>query len=83
MNQIYQVYELTAVMSMMYEVGPEMTDGSSHTIFNPVGEGNTDMALGGASGSKTKDREGKKNKGFAICKWQPKGKWCSSKAQET
>ncbi len=54
MNQISQVYELTAVMSMMYEVGPEMTDGSSHTIFNPVGEGNTDMALGGASGSKTK-----------------------------
>lgn len=60
MNKISQVYELTAVMSIMYEVGPEMTDGSSQSIFNPVGEENTAMALGGASGSKTK-------KWFAMC----------------
>lgn len=54
MNKIFKVYELTAVMSMMYEVGPEMTDGSSHSIFNPVAEGTTEMPPGGLSGSKTK-----------------------------
>lgn len=54
MNKISKVYELTAVMSMMYEVGPEMTNGSSHSIFNPVAEGTSEMAPGGASGSMTK-----------------------------
>lgn len=55
-----QVRELTAVMSIMYDVGPEMTDGSSHLIVNSLAEGTTEIAPGGASGSRRKKTESKR-----------------------
>lgn len=48
------VSELTAMTSIRYDVGPEMTDGSFHSTFNLVAEGTTDTGPGGASGSDTK-----------------------------